>query len=299
MMLPEWYPIYKEKIEQSMQQYLNTYLQWLQNASFPLQNFWEILQYSVVWGKRLRAILAIEFYLTLTGKKIEEIGKSDDIMRYALALEVIHSFSLIHDDLPCMDNDEYRRWQLTVWKKYGEYQAVLAGDTLHSLAFELMSEISNASHSQKLSKILSHAIGVYWMAWGQIEDLYFEGKISDVTEEILQSLHSKKTWQIIIASILGALVLADREDLIQIYKQFWENLWLAFQIKDDLLDVEWTFEETWKSVGGEKKGFVYILWIENSKNQLDRLIKNCINDIAPLQSEKLNFLVEYVRQRHK
>ncbi len=298
-MLPEWYNIYKQKVETSIQEYLQKYLEDYKNPTQAIRDFQETLAYSMMWGKRLRAILAIEFYLTLTGKKIEDITLKDDILKYAIALEVIHSFSLIHDDLPCMDNDEYRRGQLTVWKKYGEYQAVLAGDTLNTLAFEIISSFSDAQACQKVTKILASSVWIYGMAWGQIEDLFYERTKEEVTEEILKGLHFKKTGQVIIASILWALVIAKREDLCEKYQSFWEKLWLAFQIKDDILDVEGSFEETGKSVWWEVKGFVYILWLEKSKNQLDTLIKDCINDVASLQSEKLDFIVHYVQHRTK
>lgn len=297
-MLPEWYGEYKHKVDILTQQFLKKYIQ-NANPTLPLDEFMEVLKYSVQWGKRFRSVLALELYLQLSEKDISSIQDDDDIVKFMIAVEYIHSFSLIHDDLPCMDNDEYRRGHLTVWKKFWEYKAVLAGDTLNTLAFEILSEIQDPLIWQKLVKLLSKSTWVLWMIWWQIEDIYFENHFDEVTHDILEKLHFKKTGQIIIASILGAVILAQKEEKIEEFRKFGQDIGLAFQIKDDILDVEGDFEETWKSVGNEKKWFVYTLWIEKSKNQLDTLIKNCHNIIAPLKSEKLNFMVDYVKVRKK
>lgn len=295
--LPKWYDTYKTKIDLYIYDYLDEYLKKYKHPSKPILEFIEVLKYSVYWGKRLRSILAIEMYLLLSGKKFSQLKKNDSIILYVIAIEIIHSFSLIHDDLPCMDNDEYRRGRLTVWKKFWEYQAVLAGDTLNTLAFEIISEIDDSDVSKKLSKLLSRASWVFWMVWGQIEDIYFETHKKQTTKSILEQLHNKKTGQIINASILWGIICAKKDNLIKKYTQFGNDIGLAFQIKDDLLDVEWTFEDTGKSVWWEEKWFVYILWIEKSKKQLDTLIKNCEKAISSLKSEKLNFLVQYIKNR--
>jgi geranylgeranyl pyrophosphate synthase len=104
---------------------------------------------------------------------------------------------------------------------------------------------------------------------------------------------------LIKASILSGIVLANHEDEQDEFASFWEKLWLAFQIKDDLLDVEWSFEETWKSVWWEEKGFVYFLWLEKTKLELHNLIVYCDNKAKELQSEKLEFIVQYIEKRTK
>lgn len=133
---PKWYKEDKKFIEEAIQSYLDTYF--ALPVSTPLENFKEMVKYAFSGGKKLRAILALEFYLSLTGKHISELRKDSDIIRLCIALEAMHAYSLVHDDLPCMDNDELRRGEPTVWKKYGEYHAVLAGDLLNSLCFEIL-----------------------------------------------------------------------------------------------------------------------------------------------------------------
>lgn len=159
--VPSWYSQYKNFIELSIKKYLDTYL--ALPMSEPLEEFKQITKYAFSGGKKLRAIFALEFYLNLTGKDISHIKSDDDIIKLCMALESIHAFSLVHDDLPCMDNDEMRRGEPTVWKKYGQYNAVLVGDMLNTLGFEILSDIKDAHISRELTKLISHAIGFYGM----------------------------------------------------------------------------------------------------------------------------------------
>lgn len=294
---PVWYKEYKDFIETAIDKYLDTYLSIPMTT--PLENFKEVVKYSFRWGKKLRAILALEFYLTLSGKKFEDIRPDDDIIKLCIAIEAVHAYSLVHDDLPCMDNDELRRGELTVWKKYGDYNAVLVGDMLNSLCFELISDMRNTAKSQKISKLLSHAVWFYWMIGGQVEDLYFEENIADLDTDILRGLHGKKTGKLIEASILSGVILSDEVSNIDIYGDFGKKLGLAFQVKDDLLDVEWTPEETGKSVGGEQKGFVYLLGVDASKKILRDIIADCEKIAKNLSSEKIDFIVSYIENRKK
>lgn len=294
---PKWYNQYKDFIESSIDTYLDRYL--ALPMSEPLEDFKEVIKYSFRGGKKLRAILALEFYLQLSGKKFEEIRRDDDIVRLCIAIEAVHAYSLVHDDLPCMDNDELRRGEPTVWKKYGESSAVLVWDLLNSLCFELLSDIKDAEKSQKISKLISHGVGYYGMIGWQIEDLFYEQNIWDLESSILKELHAKKTGKLIEASILCWVILSWETSNISIYGDFWKKLWLAFQVKDDLLDVEWTPEETWKSVGWEKKWFVYLLWVDATRKILHDMISECKHIAKNLWSEKIDFIVDYIEQRKK
>ena len=265
----------------------------------PLDEFKDTIKYAFSGGKKLRSILALEFYLTLTGKDISEIKQDDDIIKLCIAIEAIHAYSLVHDDLPCMDNDDLRRGEPTVWKKYWEYQAVLTGDTLNTLGFEILSDIKDPYMSRELIKLISHGIWFYGMIGGQIEDMYFEEHISELTTEILSKLHYKKTGKLIEASILGGIIVSGEKGNIDVFKDFGRKLGLAFQIKDDLLDVEGTTEETGKSIWGEEKGFVYLCGIEQSKQKLQELITECEEMSKSLGSKRIDFLVEYVGKRRK
>lgn len=295
--LPDWYNEYKNLIENSIDTYFDRYL--ALPMSKPLEDFKSVLKYSFRGWKKLRSILALEFYLSLSWKKINEIRSDDDIMRVCIAIEAMHAYSLLHDDLPCMDNDELRRGELTVWKKYGEYNGVLAGDLLNTLCFEILSDIKDAEISRKVSKLISHAVGYYGMIGGQIEDLFYEENIWDLDTQTLSDLHGKKTWKLIEASILSGVILSWETSNIDIYWDFGKKLWLAFQIKDDLLDVEWTPEETGKSVWGEEKWFVYLIWVDATRKILQDMIGECNTIAKNLWSEKIDFIVQFVQNRKK
>ncbi len=297
-MLPNWYNNYKEFIEKSINFYLENYFQ--NNITNKwLQRFKEVIFYSVKWWKRIRSILALEFYLIFSGKKNDEIRIDDDIMKFCISLELIHAYSLVHDDLPSMDNDSFRRWKLTVWKKFSEYEAILAWDLLNSLAFEVLSEIKNSKTSVKLIKLLSKNIWFYWMVWWQVDDMYFEKNNLELNLEHLEKLHNKKTWALIETSILWWIIISWNFIELEKYSDFWKKTWLLFQIMDDVLDVEWNFEQTGKSVWWENKWFVYFMWLKKSKEYLNNLLTESLYLIKDLNSDKLNFLVNLIWKRKK
>lgn len=297
MALPNWYNEYKNFIEQSIDTYLNRYL--ALPMSHPLEEFKEVVLYSFRGWKKLRSILALEFYLSLSGKDFSSLKIDDDIVKVCIALESVHAFSLLHDDLPCMDNDVMRRGEPTVWKKYGEHNWVLAGDMLNTLCFELISDMKDAKISQQISKLISHSVGFYGMIWGQIEDIYFENNHWDLDISQLSDLHAKKTWKLIQASILSWVILSWEVANIDIFWDFGKKLWLAFQIKDDLLDVEWTLQETGKSVWDEEKWFVYLIWVAATRKILKDIIVDCHTIAGKLGSEKIDFIVDYIENRNK
>jgi len=293
--LPTWYKEYRELIEKSINWYLDEYLN--KSVSKPLEDFKWVIKYSVSWWKKVRSILALEFYLLLTGKSIYDIQETDDIMKFCISLELMHAYSLIHDDMPAMDNDELRRWNPTVWKKYWESDAMLAGDLLNTLSFEVLSDILNPWNALMLIKLLSSSTGYYWMLWWQVEDLYFEKNDKELDILKLKSMHQKKTGSLIRASILWWVLLSENLENFSNYSKYADNIGLAFQIKDDILDVEWTKENTGKSVWWEQKGFAHFLWLEKSKKELKILITDSLTLISDLNSEKLIFLTNYIWNR--
>lgn len=295
-MLPDWYYEYKDQIESSINRYLDSYFV---TSSEPLQQFKEAIVYALQWGKKVRAILALEMYLLLTKQSFSELNLDEDIFKVCAALELVHAYSLVHDDLPCMDNDELRRGQPTVWKKFWEYTAVLAGDLLNSLCFEILSEVWDAKKSQQLTGLISKAVGFHGMLGGQVEDIYYENTPEDLDIKKLISLHDKKTGALIGASIQAGAIMSGNDGYTEKLEDFWKKLGLAFQIKDDILDVEGSVEETGKSVGWETKGFVHLIGLKASKEKLQELITDCSNIAEELQSEKLWFLVKYIGERGK
>ncbi len=292
-----WYTIYRDFIVQSIENYINTYFEYQMTP--PLEDFTEMVIYALKWWKKLRAILALESYLFLTEKHITEISPDDDIIHICVALEMMHAYSLVHDDLPCMDNDVLRRGEPTVWKKYGETNAVLVGDMLNTLTFECISQISDPELVKELITLISHSVWYYGMLGGQVEDMYYEHHIRELTPEILRELHNKKTGKLIQSALLSWVIVAWKTSY---YDSFWELgklIGLAFQIQDDILDIEWTPEETGKSVGWEHKWFVYLLWLEKSKEFLQETIWQAQNLAEDIWSEKIQFLVNYIATRKK
>jgi len=292
-MLPDWYYKYKIFIDKSIEKFLINLLKQEKNSW--LKNFKEAIFYSVKWGKRIRSILALEFYLIFSWKNFNELKENENIIKFFIAIELLHAYSLIHDDLPSMDNDEYRRWELTVWKNFWEANAILVWDFLNSLSFELLAEIWDI----ELIKYFWKSVWINWMIWWQVLDLYFEKNLEKLNLEKLIEIHNKKTWALIEFSIVGAIILTWKKIDLKKYKNFAQKIWLLFQIKDDLLDVEWNFEETWKSVWWEKKWFVYFLWLEKTKKFLEKIFFEIKEIQTEINSEKINFLINYIKNRKK
>jgi geranylgeranyl diphosphate synthase type II len=137
------------------------------------------------------------------------------------------------------------------------------------------------------------------MVWWQIDDMYFEQNNKKLDLDSLIKLHNKKTWALIKTSIIWWILISWYKWNIEEYEKIGKEIWLAFQIKDDLLDVEWTFEETGKSVWWEQKWFVYFMWIEKTREYLDNIIRENFDIIKKLNSEKLEFLIQYIWKRKK
>lgn len=175
----------------------------------------------------------------------------------------------------------------------------MAGDLLNSLCFECIADMKSAEKSQKISKLLSHSVWFYGMIGGQVEDLYYEKHIEDLNPEILRDLHGKKTGKLIEASIVSGVILSGEIANREVFGEFGRRLGLAFQIKDDLLDVEGDAQTTGKSVWGEEKWFVYLLWKEKTREILKEQIDQCKKIAEKINSSKINFLVEYVYSREK
>ncbi len=219
-------------------------------------------------GKRIRPVLVLEFCRLCGGDVIKALP-------FAAAIEMIHTYSLIHDDLPCMDNDDMRRGKPSCHKKYGEEFALLAGDALLTLAFETLVK-ADVSDSQKVKavKILSSHSGYQGMIGGQTVDLMSENKT--ISLERLKTMDNLKTGKLInCASLLGCTVAEADEAKIQAAKRFTSAIGLAFQIVDDILDVTSTAEKLGKPVGSDnenkKSTYVSILGLEKSKEYAEEL----------------------------
>jgi len=143
------------------------------------------------------------------------------------------------------------------------------------------------------------SVWFFWMVWWQVLDLYFDKNHDDLDLNNLIEIHNKKTWALIESSVVWWIIIAKNEDKINQYIDFWKKIWLAFQIRDDLLDVEWNIIETGKNIRNDNKWFVYLIWVWKSREYLSNLISESLDIIKPLKSEKLDFLVEYIGNRSK
>lgn len=249
-------------------------------------------------GKRLRPTLMLMF------AKLLELPEKE-AMPFACALEMIHTYSLIHDDLPAMDNDDLRRGKPTNHKVFGEAMAILAGDALLNLAAET---VSKAEYSIPAGRVLAAlnelfaASGAKGMIGGQVIDIESEGK--DVSLETLKKLHLLKTGALIRAAgrIPAALAGADGEQLAAI-TAYCENLGVAFQIRDDLLDVYGSTEELGKKVGSDeanhKTTYVSLCGLEKSEQLVEEYTKQAVAalDIFGGRAAELKELAVYLTNR--
>lgn len=253
----------------------------------------QALRYAVLGGgKRLRPILVLASAEQVNGRTAKAVPA-------ACAIELLHAFSLIHDDLPCIDNDDLRRGRPTLHKIYGEGIAVLAGDALMALAFQLLAQTGSL---QVLSEV-AQAIGRQGMIGGQIADLEAEGKKINLSQ--LEFIHKNKTAALIKASIRAGAILggADSKKL-KILSNYGEKIGLAFQIIDDILNVEGKEEKIGKKVGSDnlKKKATYpkIVGLVNSKIMAQKLTQEAQASLKNLPNGKiLQELAEYLLSRIK
>ena len=254
----------------------------------------EAMRYSMfAGGKRLRPGLAKAAF-DMFG------GKGDKIWLATSALEMLHTFSLIHDDLPCVDNDDYRRGKLTSHKKFGESTAVMAGDALCIHAFELMGKTGNA----KAIEVLAHLLGTYGMIGGEMTDIECEGKAVDL--EIVDYIHYHKTAALIEASLLVGAMLADasKKDM-EIIRSYGRSIGLAFQIVDDILDIVSTTEELGKDAGSDvekgKATYPSIVGLEKSRERARELYEESVKVLDGLKCDTsiLRSIAAYIITRVK
>ena len=224
----------------------------------PQKILFDAMRYSLLaGGKRLRPIFVYDF-CRMCG------GKWEDAAPFAAAVEMIHTYSLIHDDLPCMDNDDYRRGRLTNHKVYGEAIAVLSGDALLTAAFSQIAAAAFSAETRiRAVAELSKCAGELGMVGGQVLDM--ESETRQCTEQEVLDIQSRKTGALFQAScILGVLAGEGSEEQLKSASQFASHLGLAFQIRDDMLDVIGNAEELGKATGvdGVKNTFVQMYGIE-------------------------------------
>ncbi|MFL2762222.1 MAG: polyprenyl synthetase family protein [Gammaproteobacteria bacterium] len=274
--------------------------------SLPDENFSEItkaIHYSVMnGGKRLRPQLML---LMADALKVDVSNKTIDLM--AAAGELIHCYSLIHDDLPAMDDDDFRRGQLSCHKKFDEATAILAGDAIQPLSLEILTSIedNNLSDStkSKIINVFAKACGPKGMVEGQNLDIKSESK--NLNEDELDRIHFLKTGKLIEACILSVCLLKKeiREEEVEKLVEFSEKFGLAFQIRDDILDVIGNEQEIGKPVGSDqeknKSTYASVLGITKSQLKAEKLSKDAIDILIslPYETQRLEDLCKMIIKR--
>ena len=275
----------------------------LEELSYP-ETIAKGMEYAILnGGKRLRPFLLFAT-LELLNQNIEKGVKS------AIALEMIHSYSLVHDDLPALDNDDYRRGKLTTHKVFGEAEGILIGDSLLTYAFYILSQknlkfLSSEQIVNIISKTSEYA-GINGMIGGQMIDIESENKKIDL--ETLKYIHSHKTGKLIKLPIEIACIIANVEkDKKEVLEEYANLIGLAFQVKDDILDVEGTFEELGKPVGSDvdlhKATYPSILGMEESKKILNNTVEKAKeiikNKFGEEKGKNLISLADFIKNRNK
>lgn len=258
-------------------------------------NLIESIDYSLqAGGKRVRPRLTLAF--------CRACGGTDDMaLPFACAIEMIHTYSLIHDDLPCMDNDDFRRGKPSNHKVYGEDIALLAGDALQSLAFEVVTNDSidvSADLVLRAVNILAKYCGTVGMVGGQVIDLEHEGKKADI--EVIREMYSNKTSALIKAACcMGAVIAGATDDKVKAATVYAENIGIAFQIVDDILDVTSTSEELGKPIGSDaqndKSTYVSLLGIDKCKELVEQYTRQAL-DALKVFDEDVSFLVDFAKE---
>ncbi len=264
----------------------------------PPETIHRAMRYSLfAGGKRIRPILCIE-----AARAVSDV--QDGVVPSACALELIHTYSLIHDDLPALDNDDYRRGKLTNHKVFGEAMAILAGDALLTLAFQVLAELpATGERKARLLAELATASGtVGGMIGGQVADLEGEGKPPDA--QLLETIHRAKTGALLRASLrLGAICAGAAEEQYAALSRYGEHMGLAFQIVDDLLDVEESSEALGKTAGKDaaqqKITFPAVYGLEASRRMAQEECERAHQALALFgaRAARLHELADYIVRR--
>jgi geranylgeranyl diphosphate synthase type II len=282
---------------------INRALESILETSGQTDRILEAMKYSLMaGGKRIRPILCMAAAETAD-------ADAENALPAACALEMIHTYSLIHDDLPAMDNDVLRRGKATCHMAFDEGTAILAGDALLTLAFQTLSsiEFGNADQAKtwlRVIQLISQAAGYCGMIQGQMIDIASEGSQLTLTE--LQSLHQLKTGALIRASLCsGALLSGLKLNRMRMLESYAQNIGLAFQVTDDILNVEGDPEMMGKAAGTDKlrnkTTYPSLLGLQESKKFAKELVKNALKAIEPFdkKAEPLRAIANYIITRKK
>lgn len=266
------------------------------------QTVFDAMNYSVkAGGKRLRPLVLLET-LKLFG------GEEEEAYPFMAAIEMIHTYSLVHDDLPAMDNDKYRRGKLTTHAKFGENMAILAGDALLNYAYEIMSDaVMNSKYPKRAIRAMqtiARKAGIYGMVGGQTVDVENEGK--EMSIDTINYIHNLKTAALIEGSMMaGAILAGAKAEEIDIVEKIAKSIGVAFQIQDDILDVTGDTNQLGKAVLSDEKNhkttYVSLLGVNISKEHVKRYSRDAIELLESLNKDDafLKFLFVKLIDRDK
>ncbi len=295
--------LFQEGLGERIRQIETLLRAFLPKAEGPQKVIMEAMEYSLMaGGKRLRPMLMQEAY-RLCG------GRGKVVEPFMAAIEMIHTYSLVHDDLPAMDDDEYRRNRKTTHIVYGEDMGILAGDALLNFAFETACrafgmEGADAARIGKALGILAGKAGIYGMVGGQVVDVQSTGK--EISGETLDFIYRLKTGALLEASLMvGAVLAGSEEDRARALESIARKIGMAFQIRDDILDVESTREELGKPVHSDEKNqkttYVTLNGLRHAKEETERLSREAIRELRAFgpQDPFLEMLLESLIHRKK
>jgi len=278
----------KEIVDLALEKYFPNQPNSIEGEVFPA-SLHKAIRYSLfAGGKRIRPILSMAAFESVG-------GKGDTILPFSCALELIHTYSLIHDDLPALDNDDYRRGKPTCHKVFGEAIGILAGDALLTEAFRLMTNQVIQEFSLRDGRLVldvihqvAQAAGVFGMVGGQVVDIESEGKGVDFPT--LQYIHTHKTGALILVSVrVGATLGGANEETLKALTRFGEGIGLAFQIADDILNVEGKAALLGKKIGSDlsrkKATYPSLFGLEESKRRAKELVTSAVEAIRSFGSE--------------
>ena len=296
---------YREEKEQKVKEIEAIIKKYLPVESEFQKTVIEAMNYSVeVGGKRLRPMLMQETF-RLFG------GEGEVVEPFMAAMEMIHTYSLVHDDLPAMDNDEYRRGRKTTHVVYGECMAILAGDGLLNYAFETACQAFDLESDYKkvaeALKVLAKKAGVFGMIGGQTADIEAETMAEEkITEELLLFIHKNKTAALIESSMMiGAILAGATKEEVSVIEKIGYNIGIAFQIQDDILDIISSLEVLGKMTGSDEKNnkvtYVSLNGMEKSKEDVEKLSTEAISLLQSFEKENkfLNELIKELITREK
>ena len=289
-MLKEFMSHIRDQVSSNIEKYIG-------NSNF----IEEAMKYSALAeSKMFRAALVFasgEVNNNISNKSLRNLSTS---------IELMHTYSLIHDDLPSMDNDELRRGQDSSHIKFGEANAILVGDALQALSYEIISDDEDLSSNEKVFaiKLLASACGKNGMVYGQFLDIESESKSLD--KESIENIHALKTGKLIECSVMFGQIGNPKKNIKKVLKSYGKRIGLAFQITDDILEVTSNKETLGKNTNSDQKNhkstYASILGIDKAKEKTKSLSKDAIADLETLCSNKVNMLIElakYIAYREK